>query len=177
MRDYTKGKIYKIVCNITKKIYIGSTCEKTLARRLAKHVNYINFYIKNNKIINISSYDIIKGGDYYIELIELFPCNSKDELFTRERYYFDLFECINKNKPISTINDKKEYENEYIKKNKEKIKNYSIEYREKNKDILKEKNNEWVKNNKEKIKEYHIINKIKLNKKRKEYRRKKKEII
>ena len=41
MIDYSKGKIYKIVCNNTGLIYIGSTCEPTLARRLAKHVgNY-----------------------------------------------------------------------------------------------------------------------------------------
>ncbi len=41
MPDYKLGKIYKIVCNITGKVYYGSTCEPTLARRLAKHAgNY-----------------------------------------------------------------------------------------------------------------------------------------
>ena len=36
MPDYSKGKIYKIVCNVTGLVYVGSTCEPTLARRLAK---------------------------------------------------------------------------------------------------------------------------------------------
>jgi hypothetical protein len=181
MKKFSKGKIYKIVCNLTKKIYIGSTCESTLARRLAKHVSYINFYIKNNKTIHLSSYDIIKGGDYYIELIELFPCNSKDELFVREKYYIDLINCINKNKPISTLEEKKEYSINYTKQNKNKIKEYSINYRKKNEDILKKKNNEWIKNNKKKLKEYQKIyrdkNKDAINARRRELRKQEKETI
>ena len=35
MPDYNKGKIYKIVDNTNNNIYIGSTCEPTLAHRLA----------------------------------------------------------------------------------------------------------------------------------------------
>ena len=37
MNKYQNAKIYKIVCNITNKIYIGSTCEPKLSRRLAGH--------------------------------------------------------------------------------------------------------------------------------------------
>ena len=36
MVNYQLGKIYKIVDNTNGNIYIGSTCEPTLARRLAK---------------------------------------------------------------------------------------------------------------------------------------------
>jgi hypothetical protein len=38
MPNYQDGNIYKIVCNITDECYIGSTCEPTVARRLAGHV-------------------------------------------------------------------------------------------------------------------------------------------
>ena len=31
-----------------------------------------------------------------IFLIESYPCNSKDELIARERYYIETMECVNK---------------------------------------------------------------------------------
>jgi predicted GIY-YIG superfamily endonuclease len=46
MNKYQQGKIYKIVCNETGDIYIGSTIEPTLARRLAKHVAKYKFWLK-----------------------------------------------------------------------------------------------------------------------------------
>ncbi len=46
MPDYSKGKIYKIVCNTTGLVYIGSTCEPTLARRLAGHRGAYNAFLK-----------------------------------------------------------------------------------------------------------------------------------
>ena len=38
MPDYSKGKIYRIVCNTTGKVYIGSTSQDYLSQRLRKHV-------------------------------------------------------------------------------------------------------------------------------------------
>ena len=55
MVNYQLSKIYKIVCNITGKIYIGSTTKKYLAERLAQHV----YDHKNNG--TKSSSEIIKG--------------------------------------------------------------------------------------------------------------------
>jgi hypothetical protein len=46
---YQNGKIYKIVCNKTSLIYYGSSCEPTLARRLAKHVFDFRRWLKGNK--------------------------------------------------------------------------------------------------------------------------------
>jgi hypothetical protein len=45
---YRNGKIYKIVCNITGLTYYGSTCEPTLARRLAKHRGCYNRWLKSD---------------------------------------------------------------------------------------------------------------------------------
>ena len=45
MPDYQLGKIYKIECNVTGKVYIGSTCEPILARRLAGHIKSYKRYL------------------------------------------------------------------------------------------------------------------------------------
>ena len=100
MRDYSQSKIYKIVCQKTGLIYIGSTTEQRLCKRLAKHVS--DFKCK----YNISSKKIIENGDYYIELIELCNFSCKEELLKRERFYIENNDCVNKNIPLRS---KKEY--------------------------------------------------------------------
>jgi hypothetical protein len=73
--------------------------------------------------------------------------------------------------------DKKEYNKEYREKNKEKIKEqkkeYIKEYHEKNKEKIKEQKKEYHEKNKEKKKEYYEKNK----EKKKEYYEKNKEKI
>ena len=51
--DYSQGKIYKIVCNKTGLVYIGSTC-KTLETRLKGHMNDCKRYLnkKSNHLIS-----------------------------------------------------------------------------------------------------------------------------
>jgi hypothetical protein len=80
MVNYSNGKNYKIICNITNECYIGSTCEPILARRLAGHVANYKSYLKG-KGNNVTSFKIIANGNYNIVLIELFPCDTKDELY------------------------------------------------------------------------------------------------
>jgi hypothetical protein len=95
MVNYELGKIYKIVCNITGKAYIGSTCEQTLAKRLTKHVRNYRSYLKG-KYHYVTSFKILENEDYDIILLENYPCNCKDELCARERYHQDTMECVNK---------------------------------------------------------------------------------
>ena len=97
MVNYQLGKNYKIVDQDSNKGYIGSTCEPTLARKLAKHVSDYKQYLKG-KGGKISSYIILELDDYDIVLLENYPCNSRDELNVRERYYSQLQPCVNKNK-------------------------------------------------------------------------------
>jgi hypothetical protein len=124
MPNYQLGKIYKIECNATGLIYVGSTCEPTLARRLAGHVNTYNHYLKG-KFRNSTSFEIIKNNDYDIILLEAYPCNSKDELHARESYWTQNTVCVNKvkNQGIQADIGYKEYKKEYKKdwhlKNKE----------------------------------------------------------
>ncbi len=86
--DYSKGKIYKIVSNQTNKVYISSTCEKYLHKRLYNHKH--NFKDQQNKkYCYISSFEILKYDDVQIILFENYPCKSKDNLHAREQYWID----------------------------------------------------------------------------------------
>jgi hypothetical protein len=142
--DYTNGKIYKIVCNITGDIYIGSTTQP-LSKRIGGHRDSA----KSAKCVKSKS--IILGGDYAIILIENYPCESKEELLKKERYYIENNICLNKQIPLRT-------DKEYRDDNKDKIK----DYREINKD---------------KMKEYNKKNRDKINKNRRELRAKNKELL
>jgi len=158
---YQRGKIYRIVCNTTGLQYYGSTCEKYLSYRLAKHKNnYKNYLIEKYNFV--TSFKIIESDNYEIVLVENFPCKSKDELNQRERFYIENNECVNKVIPCRTREEyreenkehMKEYMKEYNEKNKEYMKEYFKEYYEKNKNKKQENNKKWCEQNKEKIKEY-----------------------
>jgi hypothetical protein len=87
---YQCGKIYKIISLHTDSIYIGSTCQPTLARRLAIHKEQRQRWLKKatgNK--HMSSYELLDYPEYFIVLLESFSCNTKDELRAREVYLFD----------------------------------------------------------------------------------------
>jgi hypothetical protein len=44
-----------------------------------------------------TSFKIIKYPDAYIELLEQYPCNSREELNRREGSYIRKINCVNKN--------------------------------------------------------------------------------
>jgi len=85
MVNYQLGKIYKIVDNTNGNVYIGSTCEPTLARRLAGHIGNYKKYL-NGKYHYVTSFKILENNNYDMVLIEKFPCDSKEELHARERF-------------------------------------------------------------------------------------------
>ena len=107
-------KIYRIVDNTNGNIYIGKTKKKYLCQRLAQH----KYDYKNNEKACMSR-DIIKNGDYKIELIE----ETDDD--TRERYWVENSECINKQIPGRT---KKESNKEWYENNREKNKQNCKQY-------------------------------------------------
>lgn len=109
MTKLDNAKIYRIVSNVTGDNYYGSTTEPTLARRLAKHrADYVQ-YQKGNRGY-VTSFKIIETNDYEIVLVEkLDNCKSKEELHKRERYYIENNICVNKNKPITSAEEKSKY--------------------------------------------------------------------
>lgn len=126
------AKIYRIVSNVTGENYYGSTCEPTLARRLAKHRGHYKEYLRGT-MNYITSFKILETGNYEIVLVEkLENCKSKDEMHQRERYYIENNECVNK---VIVGRTHKEYKKLYYVNNKDKIQDYLI----KNKEKIKEK--------------------------------------
>jgi hypothetical protein len=142
MSDYSNGKIYKIVCNITGDVYIGSTCEPILARRLVGHVHGYKRYL-TGKGNNMTSFKIIANGDYSIVLIELFPCDTKDQLHARERHYTQTIQCVNriKNQGLFIKLGKKEYDKQYNEQHKEHILEHIKKYNLANNERIKKYNN------------------------------------
>ncbi len=155
MPDYSKAKIYKIYSYENDDVYYGSTCE-TLSQRMAKHRNKYKTY-KDGKFHYTTSFKILELTSAKIELVENYPCNSKEELLQREGYYIKNNNCVNKLIPGRT-------QKEYVEDNKEKTAEYQKEYYETNKDKILEYQKEYNKANKDKILEY-----------KKEYYRRKKE--
>jgi hypothetical protein len=127
-RNYQNGKIYSIRSYQTNKVYYGSTIQ-LLCKRLSKHVNDFNAYQRGN-FNNITSFEILKYEDAYIELVENFPCNSKVELEKREG------EIIRENENAVNRIIVGRTREEYRKDNKDHINQNNKQYRKINKAIL-----------------------------------------
>ena len=154
MPDYLKGKIYKIICNTTGLVYIGSSCQPTLAKRLAMHRGDYKLHL-NGKKGNITSFKVLENGDYEIVLIENYPCENKDELHKRERFHIDNNICVNSYIPTQT-------RKEHYLSNKEKIGAKYINYYAKNRiKILEHKSKHY---DKERAKQYYENNKARYKK-------------
>jgi hypothetical protein len=137
---YHTGKIYSIRSFLTDKYYIGSTTQP-LSKRLSKHKGNYTLWLKDKTRPRsyVSSFEILKLNDAYIELIENIKCENKEELHKREGEL--IREHKNNIVNIKIPNRyKKEQNQENYKKNRderlEKQKQYSID----NKEKIKEKN-------------------------------------
>ena len=135
MCEYKNGKIYKIVCEITGEVYIGST-RLSLEDRLSNHV------AKSN---SCCSKQIIDRNKYDIKLLEAYPCNNEHELRRKEGEYQRAFECINRRIECRT-------EAEYRLDNTKNISEYNKQYRLDNKEWRSEYNKQYSLENAEKIK-------------------------
>jgi hypothetical protein len=157
MPDYTQGKIYKIVSDNIEGTYYGSSAD-TLWSRFGTHTSHFRAW-KKGTYHYVTSFKLIEAGNASIVLVEYYPCNSKIELKARERWYIENNDCVNKYIPNRT---KKEWRED----NKDKIKDYY----QTNKDKIKEQNKEWREDNKEYIKKYYQTNKDKIKEQIKEWK-------
>ena len=132
MPNYQNGKIYKLVDYTNGDIYIGSTTQ-TLSRRRQKHISDSKNHGKicNNRVITYSSHPIIMNGNHNIVLLELFPCNMKDELRMKEQEWIDKTECINSQRAYRSPEYIENYNREWFKQRainqKEELKKYKSE--------------------------------------------------
>jgi hypothetical protein len=132
-QKYQNSKIYAIKSFQTNDVYYGSTT-KSLSKRLSRHKEDYRRWQKN-KYHYVTSYEVMKFDDCYIELYELYPCNSKTELERREGQIIRAnVDAINQRIAGRT---KKEYDRDNV-DNKKK---YDQQYRKANRDKINEKHN------------------------------------
>jgi len=143
MVNYGNGKIYIIRSGSTDDVYIGSTIQP-LSKRLGGHRSKYKCYLAG-KTHNYTSFKLIALGDYYIELLEHFPCNSKEELLAREGHFIRTTKhCINR---CIAGRTKKEYRHD----NKEQINEREKQYYQNNKERIAKRKKQYRQNNKDKI--------------------------
>ena len=184
MKDYSLGKIYKIIDNTTPMFYVGSTTYPKLSQRLAKHRSHLRQYEKGYGKY-ISAFEILNNGDYKIILLEDYPCENIDQLTSREQYWMDKLICddmVNKsNAKGLNIEKLKQRNKEYKEAHKEEIAKKGKEYRDSRKEELAQKQKEYRETHKEKEKvrhqKYRENNREQLAQKNKEYRETHKEQI
>ena len=100
-------------------------------------------------------------------MIELYPCANKEELFKRERFYIETIVCVNKCIPTQTIKEWREknrdqirqQQKEYYDTNKDQLSQQQKEYYDTNKDVINQRNKRYNVKNKDKINE-HLRQKV-----------------
>jgi len=151
--DYQKAKIYKIICDEDPTlVYYGSTCTR-LSNRFAKHRSKCRAF-QAGKERNITSFQIVSFESAKIILVENFPCNTKEELLARERYWIDNNTCVNKQRPGATLGGMKQYRVEYRKENAETIAQKQAQYYKDNAAVLNSKHKKYYAANKDKINDF-----------------------
>ncbi len=148
MTSYQNGKIYKIEDVGGNLCYIGSTTKQYLSQRMTWHRgDYTKFLAgKHNMVTVFNIFEQYGIENCKIVLIELYPCDSKDELRKREAHFITTLDCVNKCVPGRT-------QAQYYQDNKEKKKEEKRLWYEKNKDKVKAR----VLQNKDKIKANNAI--------------------
>lgn len=131
---YENAKIYRIFSKKTGLNYYGSTCA-TLQQRLNRHRHQMKRYVSGAHAFT-SSFEVLIHKDAKIELVELFPCETKPELNIREGEIIRANECVNRNIPGRT-------RKQYLIDNKEKLQKKKKEYRKNNREALIKKKKEY----------------------------------
>ena len=136
---YKNSKIYKIVDIGYNKCYIGSTIQ-ALSSRMSKHRAS---YLSNTKdCYSCHLFDEFGLENCKIELIELYPCENKEQLKQREGYHIQATECVNKRVEGRT---RKEIQDTYNTTHK----HIRHRYYEQNKETLLESHKQYYQENKE----------------------------
>ena len=148
--DYNNGKIYALRNSINDEIYVGSTTQR-LSKRLYKHKS--DMKTRKSKLYDFMN--SIGAEHFYIELVENYPCNSKEELERREGQIIRQIATLNQ-KVAGRTNQEFQIENpehnkakyqKYWDKNHEKELNRCREYRENNREKERGRNKKYVEQN------------------------------
>jgi group I intron endonuclease len=143
--DYSKGKIYKITNDFNNDIYVGSSCD-TLIKRFSYHKKDSKKE-KNKEHPFYKLMNEIGHTRFRIQLVEDCPCEDTYQLRQREGHFIREMGTLNL---VIAGRTRTEYKQD----NKEKLREKEKEYRENNKEIINKKKKEFRKEHKEEIKEY-----------------------
>ena len=106
MPNYKEAKIYKLVAEGFDPYYGSTTL--TLDERFRAFKNTKKKY---------SCSPFIHLESCHIELVELYPCETRNELMQREKFWIKNNKCINIANPYRTTLEKKLYHRNYMKEN------------------------------------------------------------
>ena len=148
MPNYANAKIYQIISPNHPVPYIGSTTQR-LSKRMAHHRSQYN---------PCSSHIVIEAGDAYIELIQEFSCENKEQLNKREGEMIRERDCVNRCVAGRT-------QAEWVRDNKEHLNATRKVYNEVNHDLVIAKRRAYNEATKERRKAYHEANKEQRNQK------------
>ena len=162
-RNYQNGKIYCIRNYVDDEIYIGSSCQP-LSKRMVWHRDARKKEAKKNFKI-YQKMNLIGVENFYIELIENYPCENVEQLTRREG------ELIRELRPTLNKRIEGRTDKEWREDNKEKLKENKKQYATNNKERILQKAKEYRKENREEINEKsrtrYSENKDSINEKRK----------
>ena len=171
MNRYEKGKIYKIVDIGYNKCYIGSTTEP-LSKRMERHRKLHKRYLETGKVDTRCRLIFEEFGveNCKIELLENYPCMTKEELLRKEGEYIQNTDCVNRYVAGRTPQEYrhhyqeryKQQQKERYENNKEKIKQQVKENQQKHKEEIRERQQQHYQEHKEEItakrsKPYHCV--------------------
>ena len=128
--DYGNSKIYQVLNNFDDDVYVGSTCQP-LCKRLAFHRVHMNVESKSKRKLYTKMTEL-GIEQFYIELIEQYPCENKEELRKREGHF--IRERGTLNMCQAGRNRRQHYQD-----NIEHFRQKDKEWREKHQEQLKEK--------------------------------------
>jgi hypothetical protein len=149
-RDYSQGKIYKLECLTTGKVYIGSTTKQYLSQRLAQHISHYKQW-KNGKCCYITSFEILEADNYQMTLLESCACESVDQLHAMERHFIKSMDCVNKVIPNRTDDDRRDYRKAYRHNNINIFRERDRQYYLTNSDRILDRNRRYREANREKV--------------------------
>ena len=145
-KNYTNGRIYKILNYIDDACYVGSTIQP-LSKRMAWHRVDARRPKKQHYLLykKMMEYGI---ENFYIELIEAYPCENNEELRKREGHYIREFGTLNKRMAGRTH---QEYDRKYRRDNHEQIRARAQEYRGANRELIYAQQKEYREVNRDTI--------------------------
>ena len=133
-KDFRNGRIYKILNYVDNECYVGSTTQ-ALSKRMVAHRAAVYRSISRNIPLYIK---MREAGveNFYIELIEEYPCDNIEQLRMREGRHIRELGTLNKRVAGNT---KEQSLKQHRENNKEAISQKKKDYRSRNRELLAER--------------------------------------